>query len=77
MRKFLLPILCIVSLTACKKQSCWECTVSTAGSLSYREEFCDRSKKEIQHMQDNPLQTKDQATGEIIFSTSFSDCTRK
>lgn len=77
MRKFLLPILCIVLLTACRKESCWECTVSTAGSLSYRQEYCNYSKKEIDHMQQNPQHTKDQQTGEIIFTTTYSDCTRK
>jgi len=76
MRKFLFLVVASAMLASCSKESCWECDVTTAGGLNYREEFCDRSKKEIQEMQDNPLVTKDN-TGEIIFSTSFSNCTRK
>lgn len=76
MRKLFIPLLAVVMFSSCSKESCWECDVQTAGGLQYREQFCDRSKKDIQQMQDNPLHTKD-ATGKIIYTTSFSNCTRR
>lgn len=64
-------VVCICCMS-CSKESCWECDVNSAG-VKYKERFCDRSKKEIQTMEDNPLLTKDNA-GTVIYTTTFSNC---
>lgn len=75
MKQALLLLLILTACASCNKQYCWECDVNAAG-LKYKETFCDRSKKEIQDMQEKPLQTKDHA-GVVIYTTSFSNCSRR
>lgn len=75
MRFTLAIISACLALASCNKEYCWECDVNSAG-ITYKETYCDRSKKQISDMQNNPLQTKDN-TGAVIYTTTFSNCVRR
>jgi hypothetical protein len=47
-----------------------------ADGVQFKETFCDRSKKEIRDMENNPLQTKDN-TGTVVYTTTFSNCVKR
>lgn len=75
MRTAILIIFIGLGLASCNKESCWECDVNADG-VKFKETFCDRSKKEIRDMENNPLQTKDNS-GTVVYTTSFSNCMKK
>ena len=75
MRTAILLICISLGLASCNKEGCWECDVNADG-VQFKETFCDRSKKEIRDMQNNPLQTKDN-TGKVVYTTTFSNCVKR
>lgn len=75
MRTTILLICISLGLASCNKRSCWECDVNADG-VAFKETFCDRSKKEIRDMQNNPLETKDNA-GTVVYTTTFSNCVKR
>lgn len=75
MRTAVLLICISLGLVSCNKRSCWECDVNADGVV-FKETFCDRSKKEIRDMQNNPLETKDN-TGQVVYTTTFSNCVKR
>lgn len=75
MRKTVVLLALLPFIASCKKY-CWECTISTAGGLIYQEQICDRTDKQIQDLQDNPKETKDN-TGQVIYVTTYSNCQRR
>lgn len=58
---------------SCSKGRCWECTVTSAQGATFQEQVCDKDKKQIQELQDNPQETKDPA-GNVIYTTTYSNC---
>lgn len=75
MRTAIILILACMAAASCNKQHCWECDVNEGG-VQFKETFCDRTKKQIKEMQDNPLETKD-PTGRVVYTTTFSNCVMK
>lgn len=75
MRTAILLIFIGLGAASCNKRSCWECDVNADG-VQFKETFCDRSKKEIRDMQNNPLETKDN-TGSVVYTTTFSNCVKR
>jgi hypothetical protein len=76
MRKTFVLLVLPLFVMSCQKQYCWECDIATAGGLTYKEQICDRTKKQIKDMQENPLETKDN-TGAVKYITTFSNCVRR
>ncbi|MCB0697019.1 MAG: hypothetical protein KDC07_06625 [Chitinophagaceae bacterium] len=75
MQKILLIICSGLLLASCNKKRCWECTVDIGGD-TFQQEVCDKSKKEIKELQASPQETKDK-DGNVIYTTTYSNCTKK
>lgn len=75
MHKLLIVLFLAVLCTSCSKTQCWECTVDIGGT-AFQEEVCDKSKKEIEELQNTPQETKDK-DGQVILITSYSNCAKR
>lgn len=62
-----------VLLTSCSKGRCWQCTVTSAQGATFSEQICNKTKKQIQELEDNPQETKD-PSGQVIYTTTYSNC---
>ena len=57
MKKLILPLITILTLTSCEKKQCWKCTISTQapGYVNTLNQttttFCDQTKTEIEDVE--------------------------
>ena len=75
MKQALLLLLILTAFVSCNKKHCWECTVDLGGDV-FQENLCGKSKKEIKDLQAKPQETKDK-DGVVIFTTSYSNCSKR
>lgn len=80
MKKLSYLLLCsALSLTACKKKYCWECTVVTtgAGTIDPRtENYCDMTESEIKGNEGTATVQVTQG-GKTVTATTNTTCKKK